>query len=166
MLALVLTIPSTVSAALYSLSKMTFCIVGLGLLGRELALAIIITYFVLTFLVPLVTMILCYTLLMPRTWRQPATHSTKILKMVVAVVTSFFVLWLPYKFCEMLYIFPLIFSLFIWELVKSLQIIGKALAYANYCINPVIYVATAAGGLNIQVFKVRPGQLRQLLTED
>ncbi|XP_049643494.1 C5a anaphylatoxin chemotactic receptor 1-like [Suncus etruscus] len=162
MLALVLTIPSFVFVEGYEdpVSKDVFCFVDF--VTDSAALTVTVMRFVLTFLGPLVTMSVCYTLLLLRTWRRPATRSTKTLKMVVAVVTSFFVLWLPFHFSDLLFVFfPSLSSNM--ELVVSLYIIGTALAYTNCCINPIIYVA--AMGLWGQHIRFWLGRLRQLLTE-
>ncbi|XP_049643493.1 C5a anaphylatoxin chemotactic receptor 1-like [Suncus etruscus] len=167
MLALVLSIPYFVFGVFFEdlITKESFCDVAFDLGGPKLEVAIIMTLFVLTFLVPLVTMSVCYTLLLLRTWRRKATRSTKTLKVVVAVVTSFFVFWLPYQLSNILLIFYRRLSTPNRKLVNSLYEIGMALALVNCCINPIIYVA-AARGLHIRVFKFRPGRLRQLLTED
>ncbi|XP_049643495.1 C5a anaphylatoxin chemotactic receptor 1-like [Suncus etruscus] len=167
MLALALSIPYSVFREFFEdfFSKKAFCGVAFWIYGNQVEIAVTITLFVLTFLVPLVTMSVCYTLLLLRTWRRPATRSLKTLKMMVAVVTSFFVFWLPYQLSNILLIFYRRLSTPNRKLVNSLYEIGMALALVNCCINPIIYVA-AARGLHIRVFKFWPGRLRQLLTED
>ncbi|XP_049643498.1 C5a anaphylatoxin chemotactic receptor 1-like [Suncus etruscus] len=163
MLALALSIPYSVFGALFEdlISKMPVCTVSFELVDPELAVAIIMTLFVLTFLVPLVTMSVCYTLLLLRAWRRPATRSTKTLKVVVAVVTSFFIFWLPYQVHRMVVAVVNHDT----KMVDSSVRLGMALTSMNCCINPIIYVA-ASRGLHIRVFKFQPGQLYQLLTED
>ncbi|XP_049643492.1 C5a anaphylatoxin chemotactic receptor 1-like [Suncus etruscus] len=164
MLALVLTIPFLVFGEFFEdfLSQTALCVVVLTIGREDFDLAFNVTLFFLTFLGPLVTMIVCYSCLLLRAWRRPATRSTKTLKVVVAVVTCFFIFWLPYQVTRMIVV--------MWDInsYKSFYVfpsrIEMALAYVNCCINPIIYVA-AARGLHIRVFKFRPGRLRQLLTE-
>ncbi|XP_049643496.1 C5a anaphylatoxin chemotactic receptor 1-like [Suncus etruscus] len=165
MLAQVLTIPYFMFGEFFedSLSQMAHCGVILTIGREDFDLVLNVMLFSLSFLGPLVTMIICYSCLLLRAWRQKATRSTKTLKVVVAVVTSFFVFWLPYQVYRMI--------LVMWAINSHISIyvtpcrLDMALAYVNCCINPIIYVA-AARGLHIRVFKFRPGRLRQLLTED
>ncbi|XP_049643499.1 LOW QUALITY PROTEIN: C5a anaphylatoxin chemotactic receptor 1-like [Suncus etruscus] len=166
MLAMMLSIPSFSFGVVYEdpISERVFCGVALELRGEQVERALTITLFVLTFLVPLVTMSVCYTFLLLQTWASLATRSTKTLKVVVAVVTSFFVFWLPYQLSRMLLVL-LPRSSPIWNMVSSQTLMWMALAYVNCCVNPIIYVA-ASWGLRIRVFKFLPGQLHELLTDE
>ncbi|XP_049642475.1 C5a anaphylatoxin chemotactic receptor 1-like [Suncus etruscus] len=165
-LALALTIPSFMFRQVREepFSMKVSCGVDYGPDGEQVKHAVNIARFVLCFLGPLVTLSVCYTFLLLRTWRRPATRSTKTLKVVVAVVTSFFVFWLPYHVSGLVLAF-LSKQSPNFKLVLSLDVLWVALAYVNCCINPIIYVA-AARGLHIQVLKSLPSRLHQLLTED
>ncbi|XP_049642467.1 C5a anaphylatoxin chemotactic receptor 1-like [Suncus etruscus] len=166
MLALVLTIPSFLFRRVEEdpFSKKVFCGVDYGADRKQVNLAVSVTHFVLCFLGPLVTLSVCYIFLLLRTWSRPATRSTKTLKVVVAVVTSFFVFWLPYHVSGLVLSF-LSKQSPSFKLALSLDVLWVALAYVNCCINPIIYVA-AARGLHIQVVISLPSRLQQLLTED
>ncbi|XP_049642476.1 C5a anaphylatoxin chemotactic receptor 1-like [Suncus etruscus] len=165
-LALVLTIPSFMYRQVHkdTFSMKGSCGVDYGPDGEQVKHAVNVTRFVLCFLVPLVTLSVCYTFLLLQTWRRPATRSTKTLKVVVAVVTSFFVLWLPYQVSGLVLIL-LSKQSPRFKLTLSLDVLWLALAYVNCCINPIIYMA-AAQGPHIQVLKSLPARLHQLLTED
>ncbi|XP_049643497.1 C5a anaphylatoxin chemotactic receptor 1-like [Suncus etruscus] len=165
-LALVLTIPSFMFRRVHKdlFSPKPICVVDYGNNGTQTHIAVEVTRMVLSFLVPLVTLSICYTLLLLRTWRRPATRSTKTLKVVVAVVTSFFIFWLPYQVSGMVLVLsPKESSTY--KRANSVDVLWVALAYVNCCINPIIYVAVARG-LHIQALKSLPARLHQLLTKD
>ncbi|XP_014650761.1 PREDICTED: C5a anaphylatoxin chemotactic receptor 1 [Ceratotherium simum simum] len=130
--------------------------------GKERAVAIV--RLVVGFLGPLVTLAVCYTFLLIRAWSRSATRSTKTLKVVVAVVTSFFIFWLPYQVTGMMLAF-LHSSHHGFSLATSIDALCVSLAYVNCCINPIIYVV-AAQGFQSRFLKTLPSVLRKVLTEE
>ncbi|XP_037374088.1 C5a anaphylatoxin chemotactic receptor 1 [Talpa occidentalis] len=165
-LALLLTIPSFVFRMLHrdSFSNKVMCAVDYGEDSRNTEKAVAFTRLVVGFLWPLVTLTICYTFLLVRTWRRRATRSTKTLKVVVAVVSSFFVLWLPYQVVGVI----LALSHSSSKLFKSLLIFDPlcvSFAYINCCINPIIYVV-ATRGFHAQFLKSLPARFRSMLTEE
>uniref|UniRef100_A0A452VGY0 C5a anaphylatoxin chemotactic receptor 1 n=1 Tax=Ursus maritimus TaxID=29073 RepID=A0A452VGY0_URSMA len=139
-------------------------LVDYGPSGEHLERGVAILRLVVGFLWPLVTLGICYTFLLVRTWSRSATRSTKTLRVVVAVVTSFFVFWLPYQ------VTGLMLATFrrnseIFMAVSRLDPLCVSIAYINCCINPVIYVV-AAQGFRGRFLKSLPAKLRQVLTED
>ncbi|XP_049643500.1 C5a anaphylatoxin chemotactic receptor 1-like [Suncus etruscus] len=165
-LALVLTIPSFKFRRVHKdiSSPMPTCVVDYGENRTQAHNAVAVTRLVLSFVGPLVTLSVCYTLLLLRTWRRRATRSTKTLKVVVAVVASFFIFWLPYQISGMVLVLSTRGSS-AYKRAKPLDVLWVALAYINCCINPIIYVA-AARGFHTRVLKSLPARLHQLLTED
>nr|KAF6281839.1 complement C5a receptor 1 [Pipistrellus kuhlii] len=119
---------------------------------------------VVGFLCPLATLSVCYTFLLLRTWSRSATRSTKTLKVVAAVVASFFLLWLPYQVSGMVLVF-LPESHRHYKAVSRFDALCVSIAYVNSCINPVIYVV-AAQGFQARVLKSLPARLRNVLTEE
>ncbi|XP_037011048.2 C5a anaphylatoxin chemotactic receptor 1 [Artibeus jamaicensis] len=119
---------------------------------------------VVGFLGPLVTLAVCYTFLLIRAWSRSATRSRKTLKVVVAVVTSFFVFWLPYQVTGMIMAFQHS-STDIFKRVSSLDALCVSIAYINCCINPIIYVV-AAQGFHARFLKSLPARIRNVLTEE
>lgn len=116
------------------------------------------------FLCPLVILTICYTFLLIRAWSRSATRSTKTLKVVVAVVASFFVLWLPYQVSGMvLSFFPREHHLY--RGASRFDALCISIAYVNSCINPIIYVV-AAQGFHARLLKSLPARLRNMLTEE
>uniref|UniRef100_A0A8C3WSP6 C5a anaphylatoxin chemotactic receptor 1 n=1 Tax=Catagonus wagneri TaxID=51154 RepID=A0A8C3WSP6_9CETA len=163
-LALLLTIPSFLFRETRQeyFPHRTLCVVDYGRDGRYTEGAVAIIRLVVGFLGPLVTLSICYTFLLIRAWSRSATRSPKTLKVVVAVVVSFFVFWLPYQVTGMMLA---LFPKALFKLVSSLDALCVSLAYINCCINPIIYVV-AAQGFHARFLKTFPSRLRKILTEE
>ncbi|NXQ62827.1 C3AR protein, partial [Anthoscopus minutus] len=106
-----------------------------------LALAVInVTRAVFGFVLPFGIMAVCYALIVFRTHaNQFHKPHNRTLRTVVYVVAAFFICWAPYHIVGILYIVPslgtgLMESLILWDHLST------ALAYANSCINPPLYV--------------------------
>ncbi|NXC07103.1 C3AR protein, partial [Orthonyx spaldingii] len=106
-----------------------------------LALVVInITRGVFGFVLPFGIMAVCYALIVFRT-RANQYHKphNRMLRTIVFVVAAFFICWAPYHVVGILSIVPsletgLMESLILWDHLST------ALAYANSCINPLLYV--------------------------
>ncbi|NXS09051.1 C3AR protein, partial [Neodrepanis coruscans] len=106
-----------------------------------LALVVInVTRAVFGFMLPFGIMAVCYVLIVFRThanqFRKP--HN-RMLRTIVLVVAAFFICWAPYHVIGVLCLVPslgteLRDSLILWDHLST------ALAYANSCINPLLYV--------------------------
>lgn len=165
-LALLLTIPSFLYRTLQEEHFPTRVVCGMdyGPNGRLKEKAVAIMRLVVGFLWPLFTLTICYTFLLIRTWRRKATRSTKTLKVVVAVVTSFFIFWLPYQVTGM------IMALYsksspVFQRANKLDPLCVSVAYINCCINPIIYVV-AGRGFQGRLRRSLPSILRNALTEE
>lgn len=165
-LALLLTIPSFVyrKVNIQHFPSKTECGLSYGSNGTHKGRAVATVRLVVGFLCPLVTLTICYTFLLLRAWSRSATRSTKTLKVVVAVVASFFVLWLPYQVSGMLLAF-LDKNHSHFKVVSRFDALCVSIAYVNSCINPIIYVV-AAQGFQARVLKSLPARLRNVLTEE
>ncbi|XP_017355903.1 C5a anaphylatoxin chemotactic receptor 1 isoform X2 [Cebus imitator] len=165
-LALLLTIPSFLYRAVQEeyFPRKTVCGVDYGEAGKRRERDVAIVRLVLGFLCPLLTLTVCYTFLLLRTWSRRATRSTKTLKVVVAVVVSFFIFWLPYQVTGMIMSFVKPYSP-IFKQLKKLDSLCISFAYINCCINPVIYVL-AGQGFQARLRKSLPSLLRNVLTEE
>lgn len=165
-LALLLTIPSFIFRDIYvdNYSNTVKCVVdyGNGNIKKERAVAIL--RLIMGFVWPLLTLSICYTFLLLKTWSRKATRSTKTLKVVVAVVICFFVLWLPYQVTgTMLAWLPPSSS--VYKVVKKLDSFCVALAYINCCVNPIIYVV-AGQGFHGRLRRSLPSIIRNAISED
>ncbi|XP_050187450.1 C3a anaphylatoxin chemotactic receptor [Myiozetetes cayanensis] len=106
-----------------------------------LALVVInITRAVFGFVLPFGIMAVCYVLIVFRTHaKQFSKPRNRMLRTVVLVVAAFFTCWAPYHVVGILSLVPslrtgLTESLILWDHLST------ALAYANSCINPLLYV--------------------------
>lgn len=165
-LALLLTIPSFMfrKVVVHYFPDKNECGIDYGDSYHSKGRAVAILRLLVGFLCPLVTLTVCYTFLLIRAWSRSATRSTKTLKVVVAVVTSFFVLWLPYQVSGMLLVFlPQSHDRF--RVLQDFDALCIAIAYVNSCINPIIYVV-AAQGFHSRFLQSLPARLRNVLTEE
>lgn len=99
-----------------------------------------ITRVVFGFVLPFGIMAVCYALIVLRTHaNQFHKPRNRMLRTIVFVVVAFFICWAPYHVVGILHIVPslgtgLMESLIMWDHLST------ALAYANSCINPLLYV--------------------------
>lgn len=165
-LALLLSIPSFLYRRLHIdlLAPKQTCVVDYGADGTMKERTVATFRLVVGFLGPLVTLATCYTFLLIRAWSRSATRSPKTLKVVAAVVTSFFVFWLPYQVTGMIMAF---FSMKTdtFKGASYVDALCVSIAYVNCCINPIIYVV-AAQGFHVRFLKSLPARIRNVLTEE
>ncbi|EHB00870.1 C5a anaphylatoxin chemotactic receptor [Heterocephalus glaber] len=165
-LALLLTIPSFVYRRVHreEFSTKVLCVSDYGPLGTHRERTVALVRLVVGFLGPLITLSGCYTFLLMRTWSRKATRSAKTLKVVLAVVSSFFIFWLPYQVTGVLlaWFHP---TSYIYKNTKGLDALCVSIAYVNCCINPIIYIV-AGYGFHGRLVKSLPSVLRNVLTED
>ncbi|KAM6223639.1 C5a anaphylatoxin chemotactic receptor 1-like [Rhynchocyon petersi] len=164
-LALLLTIPSFMYRTLHRDRYSTKALCGLNYHGdRHKEVAVASIRVIVGFLCPLITLSVCYTFLLLRTWSRKATRSTKTLKVVVAVVSSFFIFWLPYQVTGvMLAVYKV--DTETYKFVKKIDALCVSLAYINCCVNPIIYVV-AGRGFQTLCRKSFCAMLRAVLTEE
>ncbi|XP_051017943.1 C5a anaphylatoxin chemotactic receptor 1 [Acomys russatus] len=164
--ALLLTIPSFMFRQTYEdrYSKKTICGVHYGEGDTKTEKAVAILRLIMGFVWPLLTLSICYTFLLLKAWSRKATRSTKTLKVVVAVVTCFFVLWLPYQVTGTVMAWlPTTSPTF--KKVQRLDSFCVALAYINCCVNPIIYVV-AGHGFHGRLRRSLPSVIRNAISED
>ncbi|XP_041510589.1 C5a anaphylatoxin chemotactic receptor 1 [Microtus oregoni] len=165
-LALLLTIPSFIFRQVYKdpYSTKLLCGVNYGKNGFRKERAVALLRLIMGFVLPLLTLSMCYTFLLLRTWSRRATRSTKTLKVVVAVVTCFFVFWLPYQVTGIMiaWLHPTSTT---FGNVQKLNALCVSLAYINCCINPIIYVV-AGRGFQGRLRRSLPSIIRNALSED
>ncbi|KAM6154397.1 C5a anaphylatoxin chemotactic receptor 1 [Erethizon dorsatum] len=165
-LALLLTIPSFVYRRAHEeeFSSKILCVIDYGQDYSRRERAVALVRLVVGFLWPLVTLTVCYVFLLLRTWSRRATRSAKTIKVVVAVVSSFFIFWLPYQVTGILLAWYSPTSS-TYRNTKALDALCVSIAYINCCINPIIYVV-AGRGFQGRLLKSLPSILRNVLTED
>lgn len=165
-LALLLTIPSFIFRQVHKdiYSTKLLCGVNYGKDGLHTERAVALLRLIMGFVMPLLTLSMCYTFLLLRTWSRRATRSTKTLKVVVAVVACFFVFWLPYQVTGIMiaWLHP---SSTTFGKVQKLNALCVSLAYINCCVNPIIYVV-AGRGFQGRLRRSLPSIIRNALSED
>ncbi|KAL6040172.1 hypothetical protein STEG23_030414 [Scotinomys teguina] len=165
-LALLLAIPSFIYRQVYKdpFSKKLICGINYGKDSIHKERAVTMLRLVVGFVLPLLTLNICYTFLLLRTWSRRATRSTKTLKVVVAVVTCFFVFWLPYQVTGTMmgWLSP---SSSIFLEVYKLNSLCVSLAYINCCVNPIIYLV-AGQSIKGRLRRSLPSIIRNVILED
>ncbi|XP_074872677.1 C5a anaphylatoxin chemotactic receptor 1-like isoform X2 [Carettochelys insculpta] len=167
LLALMLTLPTfifrTTRAEPFS-DKVT-CGVDYGqMAGYATEVSVAAFRFATGFLVPFVVIATCYGRVLARLHSSRFHRSRKTMRVVLVVLTSFFVCWLPYHVVGLiLATHSPSSSLYKGASTSDPLIVG--LAYVNSCINPIIYVIMG------QDFKDRFQRslktiLRNVLSED
>ncbi|XP_076126183.1 chemerin-like receptor 1 [Alosa pseudoharengus] len=99
--------------------------------------AIAVSRFVSGFVVPFSIIIVCYSVITLRLTGSQIKRSSKPLKIMTALIVTFFICWLPYHVFILLELHPAAHDH--QHLVHGLQY-GTMLALANSCLNPVLYV--------------------------
>ncbi|XP_038238520.1 chemokine-like receptor 1 [Dermochelys coriacea] len=99
--------------------------------------AMIISRFILGFLIPFTVIVCCYGAILVKLSRNQLARSGKPFKVIAAVIMVFFLCWLPYH----------IFSFLEMNRTPSMDttlIVGipltSSLAFINSCLNPILYV--------------------------
>ncbi|XP_077697128.1 chemerin-like receptor 1 isoform X1 [Eretmochelys imbricata] len=99
--------------------------------------AMIISRFILGFLIPFTVIVCCYGAILVKLRRNQLARSGKPFKVIAAVIVAFFLCWLPYH----------IFSFLEMNRTPSMDttlIVGlpltASLAFINSCLNPILYV--------------------------
>uniref|UniRef100_A0A8C8SD45 C3a anaphylatoxin chemotactic receptor n=1 Tax=Pelusios castaneus TaxID=367368 RepID=A0A8C8SD45_9SAUR len=101
---------------------------------------ITITRLVFGFLLPFSIMLACYTLIAIKMQGARFTKPRgKTRQVILVVMATFFVCWAPYHAVGVLYLLTTPDNGF-WKAVKLWDHLSIALAYANSCINPLLYV--------------------------
>ncbi|KAK9513592.1 hypothetical protein VZT92_027111 [Zoarces viviparus] len=107
--------------------------------------AMTITRFLLGFVVPFTVIVSCYAVIVHRIRRNRtlASHSSRPFKIIVAVITIFFLCWAPFHIMtliEMVNFLPAYRSLTLNHVTTIGIPISSGLAFLNSCLNPLLYV--------------------------
>uniref|UniRef100_A0A8C4K718 C5a anaphylatoxin chemotactic receptor 1 n=1 Tax=Dromaius novaehollandiae TaxID=8790 RepID=A0A8C4K718_DRONO len=143
-LAALLTVPSFVfrTTRRDAFSDKETCVLDYASVGHHQRLTELFTAvfrFLCGFLVPFVVITACYSLLLARVHSKRFARSQKAIKLILVVIVSFFVCWLPYHIVGLILASTLPHtSLFKGALEADPIVAG--IAYINSCLNPIIYV--------------------------
>nr|XP_060642083.1 chemerin-like receptor 1 [Anolis sagrei ordinatus] len=130
-------------------------------LGDQVHMAVTLTRFVVGFVLPLSVITVCYVVIIVRLKRNRLAKSKKPMKIIIAIILTFFLCWCPYHVLQLLetqhHSIP-------ESVLKFGLPIVTAVAASNSCMNPVLYVFL---GQDFQKFKMTVlSRLASALSED
>ncbi|XP_041758543.1 chemokine-like receptor 1 [Coregonus clupeaformis] len=107
--------------------------------------AMVITRFLLGFVVPFAIIVTCYAVIIHRLKRNRnlASHSGRPFKIIAAVITAFFLCWAPNHIMALIEMVNSAAAEFSYRLdhVTTIGVpIATSLAFLNSCLNPLLYV--------------------------
>ncbi|XP_030007929.1 C5a anaphylatoxin chemotactic receptor 1 [Sphaeramia orbicularis] len=105
--------------------------------------------FVVGFILPFLIIVICHWKVYGKTSSglSNGTRSKKTLKIIVAVILSFFLCWLPLHIVDMIMLLTPRSSTQ-YPLVYHAEVMTVCLAYFNSCLNPLLYVCLGRGFKN------------------
>ncbi|XP_063289257.1 C3a anaphylatoxin chemotactic receptor-like [Pelobates fuscus] len=139
--AFVLTSPSFIFRQTILRNSITKCIMDYTYLGehqQKVENFIAIFRFLVGFVIPFFVITITYSVLVSKV-RGRFTESSKTLKVVLVVITAFFICWFPYHVAGLILAAHNIKS----ALYASVLVVDPlliAIAFINSCVNPIIYV--------------------------
>ncbi|XP_053554619.1 chemerin-like receptor 2 [Bombina bombina] len=104
--------------------------------------------FLFGYFIPLITMIVCYTILTVKMKANKAIVSSNFFWTTFAVVVAFFVCWTPFHILMLLEI-QVHHTNAIHDVLRIGVPLSTSLAFVNSCLNPILYVLTS------KVFRVQ-----------
>uniref|UniRef100_A0A8D0BRL5 Chemerin-like receptor 1 n=1 Tax=Salvator merianae TaxID=96440 RepID=A0A8D0BRL5_SALMN len=129
--------------------------------AQERHLILTVTRFVVGFIVPMTVITACYTVIILRLKRNRLAKSKKPLRIIFAIILTFFLCWCPY---HILHLLETKHHLIPREVFKIGLPIVVAVASSNSCMNPVLYVFM---GQDFKKFKMTLlSRLANALSED
>ncbi|NXH09872.1 C5AR1 protein, partial [Bucco capensis] len=143
-LATFLTLPSFIfrKIRMDPLSIKITCVLDYTLIGNHQHVAEMLTSisrFLCGFLGPFLVITLCYSLLLLQIHRKGLARSQKAIRMILIVILSFFLCWLPYHVVGLILATTSKKSS-LFKGAQQIDPIVAGIAYINSCINPIIYV--------------------------
>ncbi|XP_075036303.1 chemerin-like receptor 2 [Mixophyes fleayi] len=102
-------------------------------------MALTLIRFFIGYLFPLLTMIICYTILSIRMKTRNIQANSKFFWMVLAIVVAFFLCWTPYHILSLVELKVHDNDAYT-EWLRIGMPISTSLAFINSCINPILYV--------------------------
>ncbi|XP_038619842.1 chemokine-like receptor 1 [Tachyglossus aculeatus] len=105
--------------------------------GERRHMAVNLTRFLGGFILPFIVITACYLVIVSKLKRNRMAKSKKPFKIIVAIIVTFFLCWSPYHALGLLELFYHVVPHAVFKLGVPL---ATALAVANSCMNPILYV--------------------------
>ncbi|XP_061683359.1 C5a anaphylatoxin chemotactic receptor 1-like [Syngnathoides biaculeatus] len=125
--------------------KISFCIKSFTMHGVWLITSF---RFLLGFLLPFLVIVTCHWMVYRRVRDRKVTHtggrSKRTLRVIVAVVLSFFLCWLPMHIVDFL-ILVTSWDSTLYQPLYLVSVLKLCLPYFNSCLNPLLYVCLGRG---------------------
>ncbi|XP_026076439.1 C3a anaphylatoxin chemotactic receptor-like [Carassius auratus] len=151
-LALIISLPFTMSREIYTENNETYCVHHQAdeehSERRYRRLSII--RFVFGFLIPLICITTCYGFIARKLGRRHF-HSGRAFRIMLAVIVAFFLCWLPYHIVDLIIMYGDQASSLVGYAVDPLAV---SLAYFNSCLNPILYVFMGRSNVKLSLRRV------------
>ncbi|KAK1151765.1 chemokine-like receptor 1 [Acipenser oxyrinchus oxyrinchus] len=102
--------------------------------------ALTITRFLFSFLLPIIIIISCYTAIGYRYSTIHRKRSFKPFKVIVAVIVTFFICWIPFHIFQILELKVTGDDSSLYKVILVGMPVATSIAFFNSCLNPILYV--------------------------
>ncbi|XP_067911637.1 chemerin-like receptor 1 isoform X2 [Heterodontus francisci] len=102
---------------------------------------LIVVRFVLAFLIPFITISVCYSIITVKVRRRWRKRSNKPCKIIIMIISAFFICWIPFHLLNIRHATS-------DKYFKTWLPLVTSLAFANSCINPILYLFTGHGPIH------------------
>ncbi|XP_069803228.1 chemerin-like receptor 1 [Dendropsophus ebraccatus] len=110
-------------------------------IGKSRHKGTIVYRFIFGFIIPFTIIVMCYSVIVFRIRRNHMTTSTKPFTVIIAVIVSFFICWVPYHIFSFLELHVLSqYDDYLSHVLRVGIPLSSSLAFMNSCVNPFLYV--------------------------
>ncbi|XP_036603618.1 N-formyl peptide receptor 2-like [Trichosurus vulpecula] len=127
--------------------------------------SLVLSHFILGFVIPFLIISVCYGLITVRLWSRTKTiKSSRPFKILTAVVSAFFLCWLPHHVVGIIEASTYRHA-HLADVLPYLSPFSSSLAFVNSCLNPLLYVFIGRD-FRERLFRSLPAALERALSEE